>query len=590
MGKNINIMIGGEAGQGLVTIGQILAKSLVRAGYCIVVNQGYHSRIRGGHNTYAISVSTDDISAPPPEPYSKGYDILVALDEPTNQQASMNLRDDGRNGLLIVDSEFSKTDWSNRLETPYKELVAGKYQNIAALGIVAAITGLDQNLVSVAVNDFFADHPEAIEDNSKALSASYEWGANQIADGKASLAGGGLDPAPTRGPRIVLNSNEAIALGAISAGVKFCSFYPMTPATSVPLNFIANACKMGIIVEQAEDEISVINMALGASYAGARSMAATAGGGFALMIEGVSLAGMIETPIVIVVGQRPGPATGMPTRTEQADLELVLYAGHGEFPRAIFAPGTIEECFHLTRKAFEMAEKYQSPVFIMTDQYFSDSDRAVEPFDISDLDPIHVGANPDDIEEPYLRYKITENGVSPRLIPGTSKHLVIVDSDEHTEDGHLTEDEGDRGAYAINDKGEKVYLSIRRKMVEKRLRKMDGLKSEAVAPEYGGDDNPDILLVSWGSSKGAVDEASCLLRGDGTRVGTLHFSQVWPLMPEQFIRHLESTKRTVMIESNATGQMERLIHRETSFEFDKAIRRYDGLPITSAYILDELGG
>ena len=589
MSKNINIMIGGEAGQGLVTIGQILAKSLVRAGYSIVVNQGYQSRIRGGHNTYMISASTDDISAPPPEPYSKSYDILIALDEVTNQQTSQNLRDDGKNGLLIVDSELSKTDWKNKLETPYKELVAGKYQNIAALGIISAILNLDQGLVSNAVNDFFGKHPEAIAENSKALSASYVWCEKQLADGKAVLPDGKLDLAPARSARIVLNGNEAIALGALSAGVKFCSFYPMTPATSVILNLVANAKKMGIITEQAEDEISAINMAIGASYVGAPSMVATSGGGFALMVEGVSLSGMIETPVVIVLGQRPGPATGMPTRTEQADLEFALYSGHGEFPRAIFAPGSIEECFYLTRKAFEMAEKYQGPVFVLTDQYLADSDRAVEPFDIDNLNPIQIGANPDDVGEPYLRYKITETGISPRLIPGTSKHLVIVDSDEHTEDGHLTEDEVDRSTYTINAKGEKEYLSIRRKMVDKRLRKLDGLKSEVVAPDYTGDESPDLLLVSWGSSKGAVDKAVRVLKASSRQTGTLHFSQVWPLVPDQFMKYLESAKTTVMIESNATGQMARLIDRETGFKFGKTILRYDGLPITTAFILEELG-
>lgn len=590
MSDSVNIIIGGEAGQGLVTVGQILAKSLVRAGYSIVVNQGYHSRIRGGHNTYMISASTTDISAPPPEPYGADYDILVALDETTNAQTSQNLRhyDQDRYGLLIADSTFPDTGWPNVLRAPYKELGSEKYDNTAALGIVAAVLGLDEAQVSEVVNDFFGRHPEAIEENRKALSASYAWGKEQIAGGTAKPADGPLSPAPSHGPRLVMQGNEAIALGALSAGAKFCAFYPMTPATSIALTLAANAKTMGMIVEQAEDEIAAINMALGASYAGAPSMVATSGGGFALMVEGVSLAGMIETPIVIVVGQRPGPATGMPTRTEQADLEFVLHAGHGEFPRAILAPGTVEECFHLTRKAFELAERYQGPVFILTDQFLSDSYRAIEPFDIDALEPVRPGAEPDMVQEAYLRYRFTESGVSPRLIPGASKHLVIADSDEHTEDGHLTEDEVDHISVVVNSKGEKEHLSIRRKMVEKRLRKLDGMKGETIAPEYLGDASPDLLLVSWGSTKGAVEETVKMLRETGRSAAVLHFSQVWPLAPDQFAGYLKSAKRVVSVEGNATGQLARVIRGETGFDFDRMVLRFDGLPMTPRYIIEEL--
>jgi 2-oxoglutarate ferredoxin oxidoreductase subunit alpha len=300
-------------------------------------------------------------------------------------------------------------------------------------------------------------------------------------------------------------------------------------------------------------------------------MVSTSGGGFALMAEGVSLAGMTETPVVIVVGQRPGPATGLPTRTEQGDLEFVLHAGHGDFPRAILAPGTHEQCFHLTRKAFELAERYQGPVFILTDQFIADSHSSVPPFDLGGLAQVRPGADPEAVPKPYRRFALTENGISPRLLPGQSEHLVVAGSDEHTEDGHLTED-----------------LAVRVRMVEKRLKKLDGLRREVLAPEAGGDARPDLLLVSWGSSYGPVQEAADQLRSRGQRIGTLHFPQVWPLVPDRFLGLLQQAKQVVCVEGNATGQFAHLIRRETGFGIQRRVLRYDGLPLTPEFVLRAL--
>lgn len=286
------------------------------------------------------------------------------------------------------------------------------------------------------------------------------------------------------------------------------------------------------------------------------------------MVETVSLTGASETPVVIVIGQRPGPATGLATRTEQGDLWFVLHAGHGEFHRAIFTPGTIEECFHLTRKAFELAEKYQGPMFILTDHFLADSYRDLAVIDVEKLSFIDPGMNPDSVEAPYLRYRITENGVSPRLLPGLSRHLVVADSHEHTENGHLTEN-----------------LSVRPKMVDKRLRKGNGIRSEVIPPEYKGDEKPEILFVSWGSSKGSVEEAASQMSSQGVKAATLHFSQVWPIIPDQFLHHLERAKQVICVESNATGQLAQLIRRETGFFIEKRIARYDGLAMTPQYIL-----
>ncbi len=553
--SSLNILIGGEAGHGLITVGQLLAKSLVRSGYSIFVTQSYESRIRGGHNTFAIRVGVDEVIAP-----KEPVDLLIALDADTVTLHRNELTPDG---LVVLDSDYDLSD-NNLLKVPFKELAQDRFSNIAALGVVGSLLGLDEGLMIRALEDFFGKKkPQIAEESRGPLSAAVRWAAEH-ATSSPKL------PHVNPPRRLMVNGNEAIALGAISGGLKFLSFYPMTPSTSIALNIAAQAKRMGLIVEQAEDEIAAINMAIGASFAGAPSMVPTSGGGFALMVEGVSLAAMTETPLVIVVAQRPGPATGLPTRTEQADLDLVLHAGHGEFPRAIFAPGTVEECFHLTRRALELAERYQSPMFLLTDQFLADSYRAVMPFDVAHLALVRAGTKAP-VGSLYRRFAITESGVSPRLLPGMSKHLVVADSDEHTEDGHITED-----------------LSMRTLMVEKRLKKGEGIASEVFPPKMHGEEKLDLLLISWGSSKGAVQEAAAYMRSKGGKVATLHFSQVWPLVPEQFMEYLENAKEVVSVEGNAFGQFARLIRRETGFHVKKRVLRYDGLPFTPEWILREL--
>jgi len=552
----INIVIGGEAGQGLITIGQLLTKSLVRSGYEVLVTQDYQSRIRGGHNTFRVRASVESLAAP-----QESIDLLVALDSAT---VDLHRPELSPRGLILIDEDLSTPEDCCR-RVPFKELAPDRYANITALGVVSTLLGLREAIVVQAADDFFGPKsPEAAEGNRQALQAAFTWTKKQ------SISFPSLPTAPDPTSKLILTGNEALALGALSAGLKFFAFYPMSPSTSIGLTLAAQARKMGLVVEQAEDEIAAINMALGASFAGAPSMVATSGGGFALMAEGVSLAGMTETPMVIVVAQRPGPATGLPTRTEQGDLEFVLHAGHGEFPRAIFTPGSVEECFYLTRKALELAERSQGPVFILTDQFLADSYRAVDPFDLSPLPAILPRTTPA-ITEPYLRYALTASGVSPRLFPGLSDHLVLADSDEHTEDGHLTED-----------------LIVRKRMVEKRGRKLKLLQESAVPPEFKGEPRPDLLLVTWGSGRGAVWEAAALLEGRGKRTAVLHFSQVWPLVPDRILPVFQAAGDIIGVEMNATGQFSRLLRRETGTHIDKMILRYDGLPFTPEYILREM--
>lgn len=564
--KSLNIMIGGEAGQGLVTLSQILTKAIVRAGYQIVVTQSYQSRIRGGHNTYMLRVGPEEILAP-----REGIDVLLALNRETVDIHSKEMKP---GGIVVLDSALGFME-ASYVAVPFKSLTSDKHWNATAIGALSELLGLDEAIVTSAASDFFSSHAaDSLDENLNSVSAGREWVR------KNSSVFSGLTKPETNGRHLMMNGNEAIALGALSAGMKVCCFYPMTPATSVALALCGHARQMNIVTEQAEDEISAINMAIGASFCGAPSLVPTSGGGFALMAEGLSLSGMTETPVVVVLAQRPGPSTGLPTRTEQSDLEFALHAGHGEFPRAIFAPGSVDECFWLTRKAFEIADTFRIPAIIMTDQFLADCYCAVEPFPLEELNPVDVCADSHTNSKPHLTYKLTDSGVSPRLFPGLSEkcvvarsdeELVIADSDEHTEDGHLTED-----------------LAIRVKMVDKRNRKLDGIKRSLKDFTFHGDREPELLMVCWGSTKGSVQEACDELRNEGKKVACVHFSQVWPINTESVSDVLNSANRVVAVEGNSTGQFAGLLRRETGYHISRNILRYDGLPITPEYILEKL--
>lgn len=556
MSDSRQILIGGEAGQGLVTVGQLLSKALVRAGWQICVTQGYQSRVRGGHNSWAIRFGAGEIGAP-----VETIDLLVALDQESVETHKADLAPDA---LLIADETLDASGIPG-LRVPFARLASAKHANVAALGVAGTLLNLSEELMAGAVEELFGKKgTDTAAENRRALAEACRWTAS--ANASFSLPG----PPPPAPPRIMLNGNEALALGALSGGLRFLSFYPMTPSTSIALTVVAHAAALGVVTEQAEDEIAAVNMAIGASFAGAPAMVTTSGGGFALMVEGVSLAAMTETPLVVMLAQRPGPATGLPTRTGQEDLEFALHAGHGEFARAILAPGSPAECFLTARKALFLAELFQGPIVLLTDQFLADSYRAVEPFEVRELPAVRAGFA-GELAAPYRRYALTEDGVSPRLLPGRTHHLVVADSDEHTEDGHLTED-----------------LAVRDRMVKKRLAKAEGLRWEVIQPRLDGPGGADLLLVSWGSTGAAAAEAAAELRDRGQTAASLHFTQVWPLDTGQFLGTLRAAQRVVFVEGNATGQFERLVRRETSFEGAGHVRRFDGLPITPGYILRAL--
>ena len=566
-----SIKIGGEAGQGIQTIGDTLAKVFSRTGYHVFTHQDYESRIRGGHNFFQIRFSDNPVTASRDK-----TDILVALDKESIQLHEKELTEHGQ---IIYDSAVLKQKYENPhfLDVPFIDL-AVKHSgnkimaNTVAVGAVLGMLGMKLDILAKIIEDTFEKKgAEIIKGNINAAKVGYNFAREKClrcnfivkeAQGKTLM---------------LINGIESIGVGAISSGCRFYSAYPMTPSTGI-MNYLAGKEKeYGIIVEQAEDEIAAINMALGASFAGVRAMTGTSGGGFALMVEGLSLAAMTETPIVIALGQRPGPATGLPTRTEQGDLQFALYTAHGEFPRVIFAPGTPEQAFYLTNKAFDIAEKYQMPVIILFDQYFADSQWTFEGFDLSRIKYVDYRLRGDAFKNlsEYKRHAFTETGVSPLGIPGDSKHLVVTDSDEHDEEGHIIED-----------------AETRIKMVQKRLfKKLSLIQQEIAPPTFYGDSSPEIVIVGWGSTYGVMKEAVDNL-SKNKDIAMLHFSEIYPFSlpaaPLPYLTLLNEAKLTICIENNATGQFARLLRSETGYEFKYRINKYDGRPFTVENLIEQI--
>ena len=568
---DFTIKVAGEAGQGLQTTGAALARIFCRLRYHVFTHQDYMSRIRGGHNFYQIRISDRPLTAP-----RQAVHILVALDrESIDRQAG----DPPVTGVILFDPETVKEplQGDTYLPTPFARIaeeVGGKkiMANTVAVGAVLGLFNVGTETAESVVRESLEDKSEEmIQANLKALAAGY-----RHAREKCKVPERFQTRPPQAEKLLLINGSQAIGFGAVTAGCKFYSAYPMTPSTGV-MNYLAGkSAEHNIIVEQAEDEISAINMVLGASYAGVRAMTATSGGGFALMSEGLSLAGMTETPVVICEMQRPGPATGLPTRTEQGDLNFVLYGGHGEFPRVVLTPGTPEQAFRATNRAFDLAEKYQIPVFVQGDQYLADCEWTGPAFDVSRLrytDYRLRGAALNELTG-YQRYRFTDNGISPLAVPGASRHLVVVDSDEHDEDGHIIED-----------------AATRKRMVEKRLhRKLENLRREIVPPELYGEGNPEILLIGFGSTYGVMKEAVDLLQGTYP-IAMLHFSEVCPFPGLDRLDYrtvLEEARSTLCVELNATGQFARLLRTEIGFTCSGAVNRYDGRPFTTDDLLTEV--
>ena len=550
--NDISIVLCGEAGQGIQTVEQLFTKIVKKAGFNVFSTKEYMSRVRGGSNSTQLRISTEPVSA-----YINRIDILITLSE----YAIKHLGDRVSNKTIIIGEKNHIKNNKNFkvIEIPFslhaKEIGNIVFSNTIAVGLLSALCNIDNKVMNGQVENFFSKKKKnLVKNNILAAEKGYNAGSDLVKKGKIRF---NISVPKQQNTDMVLNGTQAIGLGALAGGCNFISSYPMSPSTGV-LTFLSQQSNdFDIIVEQAEDEISAINMALGAWYAGARAMVTTSGGGYALMTEGVSLAGMIESPIVIHLAQRPGPATGLPTRTEQSDLEHVLYSGHGDFPKIIFAPGTLQEGFYLTQKAFNLADKYQVPVYILTDQYFVDSYNNIPGLH---LDRISNRNYVVETKKDYKRYELTNNGISPRGIPGYGNGLICVDSDEHDEEGHITEN-----------------MDIRTKMVDKRLRKLKEIMKETIPPTLIGDEHYKTLIIGWGSTYHIIKEA--MEKIDRKDVSFLHFKQIYPLHPNT-INFLKKAEKTIILENNATSQFGKLIKLHTGYEINHKILQYNGLPFS----------
>jgi 2-oxoglutarate ferredoxin oxidoreductase subunit alpha len=561
--KDVSVVLCGQAGQGIQTVERILVRLLKLSGFHVFATKEYMSRVRGGNNSTEIRVSSQRVSA-----FLDRMDILIPFHEGALKHVEKRF---SSKTLILGDEDTISTeslqDESQSIPIPLSKMAAdigGKiYVNIIAAGVVLGIFQVEQDLLTDFVREYFAKKGEdIIKNNLEAIKKGWEAGNKLLDSGRTDVT---LQKDNSVREDVLLNGAEAVGIGALAGGCNFLSSYPMSPSTGVMVFLSQQMSGFDIIVEQAEDEISAINMALGASYGGARSMVTTSGGGFALMVEGVSLSGMLEMPVVIHLAQRPGPATGLPTRSEQADLELALYSGHGEFPRILFAPGTLEDAFSITQKAFNLAEKYQIPVFILTDQYFMDSYSNVPVFNLKHR---AVEKHIVKTKKGYTRYELNNSGISPRGIPGFGDGLVGVDSDEHDQEAHITED-----------------LDLRSQMVEKRLRKLDSIKKEALPPDLIG--NPDYknLIVGWGSTFGVIKEALERLRRKD--ISFLHFKQVYPLH-EKTKAYLEKAEKAIIVENNATAQFGKLIKLYTGVDTDAQILKYNGLAFSVEEVAEKI--
>jgi len=551
--EEVSIVLCGEAGQGIQTVEHILTQTLKLSGYHVFSTEEYMSRIRGGSNSTLVLVSSSRVSAPVDR-----IDLLIPFSP--GAVGHVQKRISPKTILLGEKKIYGKEYQGERaIDVPLSQIaseIGGPiYSNTVAVALLAGLLKVEREFLNQYLRHHFAGKDEnTIQKNIEAARRGYEVSDELLRNGILQID---LVRHNEIKDEILIDGVEALAMGAIAGGCNFLSFYPMSPSTAVAVLLAEHSKEFGIIVEQAEDEISAMNMGIGAWYAGARGLASTSGGGFALMVEGLSLAGMIESPMVVHIGQRPGPATGLPTRTEQGDLLFALYAGHGEFPRVILAPGTIEDCFYLAQNAFNLADQYQVPVFILTDQYLLESH-----YNIPSLDTARIPLQKHfvETERGYKRYQLTESGLSPRGIPGFGKGIVVLDSDEHDEEGHITED-----------------LDLRTKMVNKRFKKMDLLKKDVIPPELVGPENYKTLIIGWGSTYHAIKEA--LGRLDREDVAFLYFKQVYPLHPDT-ITWIKKAKKTVIVENNGTCQFGQLIRMQTGFDMDRKILKYNGLPFS----------
>ncbi len=587
------LRIGGEAGWGIASAADIFAQVCLNLGYQVFSSKDYASQIKGGHNYHTVRVSQNVVRAD-----IKAVNLLMALDKVTYEKHAGKVI---KEGIILFDDKIkleqnnektkkgSQKDKNNLILhlTKIEEKLKNKnIHNAVFLGAAIKSLGIEFNVLKECLDEYFAKKPELKELLLEAAQEGYD-AVEKVTD-LAKLGNNESNKNTAQNKKNFLTGNDAVTLGALKAGLTFHAQYPMTPVTGILHNLAQEAVtNKNLTIVQPEDEISAINMALGASYAGSRAMTATSGGGFALMVESFGLAGMAEVPLVVIEGQRPGPATGLPTKTEQGDLNFMLYAGVGAFPKVVLAPGDVEECYTETKRAFYLAEKYQLPVIVLIDKHLAESfktfdlDKEEKTFQfayeqrINMIDSTTKKINSADLNQDGL-YKRYHKDNTQRTVPGTPNGIYTCAGDEHDDVGCITEDP-----------------TIRKTMMQRRMGKLELIRKELPSPELRGPENADLTVVSWGSNKGAIVEAIEKLNSEEKnqetkKINFLSIKNMLPFQSKEIKELLVQAKKLVLVENNYSAQLAGLIRKETGIEIKDKILRSDGKTFTVDDVYEEL--
>jgi 2-oxoglutarate ferredoxin oxidoreductase subunit alpha len=562
--------IGGQQGEGVESTDRIFSTALNRLGYYLYGYRHFSSRIKGGHTNNKIRISTKPIRA-----ISDDLDILVAFDQ---ESIDLNADELRPGGVIVADAKFSPTIpesvqarlFAVPITAIAEELGTSLMKNMVASGASWGLLGLPMEVFNKAVEEEFGRKGAAIvEKNIEAVRRGAEF--------VLELAGGPLDDFKLEDAdgqqKLFMIGNEAMALGSVAAGCRLMAAYPITPASEIMEYLIKKLPKFGGTVVQTEDEIAAVTMSIGANYAGVRTMTASAGPGLSLMMEAIGLSGMTETPLVIVDTQRGGPSTGLPTKQEQSDINALIYGTHGEIPKLVVAPSTIEECFYDMIEGFNLAEQYQIPVIIATDLQLSLGKQTSEALDYDKIvinrGKLLTGELPaHEDNRLFKRYELTEDGVSPRVLPGMKNGIHHVTGVEHDQEGRPSEN-------ALN----------REKMMDKRLSKISNLRVTNAIKVKAPNANPDLLIIAMGSTGGTIEEAQVRLTAEGIKTNHIMVRQMHPFPSELLKPHLDAAKKVVVLENNATGQLANLIKQNNGYH-DKILNllKYDGTPFLPSEI------
>ncbi|MEH7177137.1 2-oxoacid:acceptor oxidoreductase subunit alpha [Neobacillus vireti] len=556
--------VGGQQGEGIESTGEIFAIALNRLGYYLYGYRHFSSRIKGGHTNNKIRVSTTEVRS-----ISDDLDVLVAFDQET---IDLNYKELHSKGVILADAKFTpkkpEDTEASLYAVPFTEIATelgtSLMKNMVAIGATSAVLNLDIQVFEEVVQEIFGKKgAQVVAKNMDAIKAGFDYMKKQLVDGVEIME---LEKADGK-KRMFMIGNDAIALGAVAAGCRFMAAYPITPASEIMEYLIKKLPALGGTVIQTEDEIAACTMAIGANYAGVRTITASAGPGLSLKMEAIGLSGITETPLVVVDTQRGGPSTGLPTKQEQSDLMAMIYGTHGEIPKIVIAPSTVEEAFYDTTEAFNLAEEYQCPVILLTDLQLSLGKQTVEPLGMDKVEirrgKLVTGEIPENENKGYFkRYEVTQDGVSPRVIPGMKNGIHHVTGVEHDETGKPSESAVNRNA-----------------QMDKRFRKIENIRFNTPVYKNVKHEEADILLVGFNSTRGVIEEAMVRLENEGIKVNHAHIRLIHPFPSDEVLPLVRSAKKVVVVENNATGQLANIMKMNVGHA-EKIIKhlKYDGNP------------